>query len=355
LNSHAEINRIPPAISQVNYYSSGGLWSPPSAGESIWVNATVTSPSGINRATLYYATGIYGRFEQTPMFDDGMHNDLAAGDGLYGAELPGQSSGQWVRFYVEAAAADAAQTVSYAPPGAEHDVYIFQVVPSYASSKPVTINEVMASNTMTAADPAGEYDDWIELHNLTGTDQDIGGYFLTDNELNLIKWEIPPGTMIPANGYLIVWADEDGSQGDLHANFKLSASGEQLYLFNPNLEIVDEVLFGIQTTDMGFARVPNGTGPFVIQAPTFQGNNDLGTGITEAVQPGISIYPNPASDQVIIFAGDKNTQLNIFDSMGRLMSSLGNSNSYVLDVSSWPSGMYMIQSDELNRKMVVKH
>ena len=30
---------------------------------------------------------------------------------------------------------------------------------------PVVINELLASNTKSAADPQGEFDDWIELYN----------------------------------------------------------------------------------------------------------------------------------------------------------------------------------------------
>ena len=39
--------------------------------------------------------------------------------------------------------------------------------------------------------------------------------------------------------------------------------------------LVDSLTFGEQQTDMGYARVPNGTGPFVILSPTFSNNNNL--------------------------------------------------------------------------------
>ena len=42
-----------------------------------------------------------------------------------------------------------------------------------------------------------------------------------------------------------------------------------------NFYLVDGLTFGEQQTDMGYARVPNGIGPFVIQSPTFSNNNDL--------------------------------------------------------------------------------
>ena len=78
----------------------------------------------------------------------------------------------------------------------------------------------------------GQFEDWIELYNTTGQAIDISGYFLTDNEINLTKWQIPQGTVLNANDYLIIWADEDASQGKFHANFKFSANGESLLLLN---------------------------------------------------------------------------------------------------------------------------
>ena len=46
-----------------------------------------------------------------------------------------------------------------------------------------------------------------------------------------------------------------------------------MYLSDSNFNLVDSLTFGEQQTDMGYARVPNGTGPFVIQSPTFSNNN----------------------------------------------------------------------------------
>jgi len=34
----------------------------------------------------------------------------------------------------------------------------------------------------------------------------------------------PTATLIPAGGFLIIWADDETSEGTLHASFKLSAS-----------------------------------------------------------------------------------------------------------------------------------
>ena len=138
----------------------------------------------------------------------------------------------------------------------------------------VVINEIMASNTATAQDQDEEYDDWIELYNTTNAAIDLSGYFISDDTEVLDKYMIPEGTTIAANGYLIIWADNDVDQVGLHANFRLSASGEAVFLADPTVNVIDEIIFGEQNTDIAYARFPNGTGDFQIQAPTFNESND---------------------------------------------------------------------------------
>jgi hypothetical protein len=96
----------------------------------------------------------------------------------------------------------------------------------------VVINEFMAQNTTTLADPAdGDFDDWIELHNAGSTTVDLTGFFLTDNLTNKTMFAIPSGYPIPAGGFLLVWADGETGQNratnvHLHASFALARAGE---------------------------------------------------------------------------------------------------------------------------------
>jgi len=140
--------------------------------------------------------------------------------------------------------------------------------------KTVVINELMAVNNITAADQDGEYDDWIELYNLTDDEIDLTGYYLSDSKKNSTKWKFPAGTSITANGYLIVWADKDTLQQGLHTNYKLSSLGERVILLSPDVEVLDKVEYDAQTKELAYARVPNGTGDFVWQAATFAYKND---------------------------------------------------------------------------------
>ena len=103
-----------------------------------------------------------------------------------------------------------------------------------------------------------KFDDWIELRNLTGSPVNLTGLYLTDEPSNPRKWPFPSGTTIAANGYLLVWVDEDGlATPGLHANFKLSGSGEQILLIDTdanNNQVLDSITFGAQTTSVSYGR-----------------------------------------------------------------------------------------------------
>ena len=99
---------------------------------------------------------------------------------------------------------------------------------------------------------------------------DLAGWHLSDESNNPSKWAFPAGVTIPANGYLLVWADEDGlANVGLHASFKLSAAGETLYLTNANFNAIrDTVTFGSQQPDSSFGRAASSPDKFTVLLPT---------------------------------------------------------------------------------------
>ncbi len=126
----------------------------------------------------------------------------------------------------------------------------------------VFINEWMASNTSTLADPAnGHFEDWLELFNASADLVDLSGFYLSDDPSDPFGWAFPGGTTIEPWGYLLVWADGlAGSNCDsgLHASFKLSAKGDFIGLFSPDGVEVDSVQFNAQDSDVSSGRWPDG-------------------------------------------------------------------------------------------------
>ncbi|MCB9890940.1 MAG: CotH kinase family protein [Planctomycetes bacterium] len=228
----------------------------PSAQDTVWVTV---SASGAAQVKLWWR--VRGRFTSTQMFDDGAHQDGAANDGVYGASIAPQAAGSTVEYYVEGLTA--AQVARYLPRSAEWNAPSYEVrFPSGTS--PVRINEFMASNSKTIVDEKQQYDDWLELYNDSATAVDVGGHYLSDDPTRPTKYQIPASTVIPAFKTILIWCDEDGTQGPLHANFKLSASGEDIYFFAPNgTTLLDSIQFGLQYTDVSTGRLVDGKAPYV--------------------------------------------------------------------------------------------
>jgi hypothetical protein len=147
----------------------------------------------------------------------------------------------------------------------------------------VFVNEWMAANGQTLADPADQrFDDWFELYNASQQEADLSGYYLSDTLTNATQWLIPAGTVIPARGHLLIWADGDTGQNGLgvHAGFKLNATGESIALFTPNGNLVDAVTFGPQTADISQGRWPDGAPEpfFPMPIPTPGAPNSIAAG-----------------------------------------------------------------------------
>ena len=129
----------------------------------------------------------------------------------------------------------------------------------------VRINEWAADNGSGGlADPAdGQFEDWLELHNPAATAADLSGWTLSDDPAQPARFTFPPGTLIPAGGFLLVWADGEPEQTDfarrrdVHVPFGLSAGGESLLLHAPDGTRIDSVTFGPQPRNFTSGR----TGP----------------------------------------------------------------------------------------------
>lgn len=140
------------------------------------------------------------------------------------------------------------------------DFSALRSVVAYHQLTNVRINELL-----THTDPPLE--DFIELHNTTGSAVDISRWYLSDQLDNLTAYQIPNGTTIPANGYIVFYQSQFG--------FGLNSSvGDEVILSEADgLGILtggrDYLTFGAAENGVSFGRYPNGTGPlFAMQSRT---------------------------------------------------------------------------------------
>ncbi|MHC4088651.1 MAG: lamin tail domain-containing protein [Planctomycetota bacterium] len=67
-------------------------------------------------------------------------------------------------------------------------IVISEFMASNASSPPLEESELLDGN--------GDSSDWIEIYNPTATAINLGGWYLTNSNSNLTKWQFPNGVQI---------------------------------------------------------------------------------------------------------------------------------------------------------------
>ena len=105
----------------------------------------------------------------------------------------------------------------------------------------VILSEVVPDNQKTLRDEDGDYEDWIELQNVTDQDLPLAGWHLSDDPTDASPWTFPDITL-PARGFLVVFAsgkDRASVTNRLHTDFKLKSQGEYLALSAPDGVTVD--------------------------------------------------------------------------------------------------------------------
>ena len=121
----------------------------------------------------------------------------------------------------------------------------------------VELSEVMCANTLYFADENGECHDYVELHNTSGADVNLAGWYLSDSVDRLKRWSFPECTL-PAGGYLAVHCSGYNRSGDaahLHADFRLSNDGEGVYLTRPDGQTVSMVELPPMMDDQAYSLV----------------------------------------------------------------------------------------------------
>lgn len=149
---------------------------------------------------------------------------------------------------------------------------------SQANSQ-VIINEFSCSNMSHYMDNYGEYEDWVELYNTSGSAVDLTGYYLSDKSSNLLKWQIPSGS-VPANGFLMVVASGRGTVNgnEIHPNFNLKQTqSEWIILTNTLGNVVDSLRIIHRTQkDHSVGRETNGAATWKLFTTPTPGTNNTG-------------------------------------------------------------------------------
>lgn len=316
----------------------------------VTVKATIPNITAANYVYLGYRDHQVKAFQKVQMFDDGAHNDGGANDKVFGAYMPISSARIEYYVYAEDLVSDQG---AFAPARAEHEFFSVDAIVPQQNPGDLIINEFVASNLSGARDYNGEYNDWLEIKNKTTDPISLDGVFLTDTFGNNQKWSFPKQTVVPAQGYVLVWCDEDVEQGGLHANFKLSASGERLKMTTASATL-DSFIFGQQFSNLSSARCIDGSGPFLNGRNPTPLQINACPAASQDVQNSSSIYPNPGNEELIIESTSPIYALQIVNISGQRVKQLAPAGALnvQLNMEDLPTGIYFIQVNQEWKKWI---
>ncbi len=250
-----EIFEGPPVISNVAISPQN-----PGQGDAVKVSAKVVDLHGVETVTLYYKKSGDASFTSVVM---------TASGNTYSADIPAQSGGVTVTYYIHAL--NVIDKASTSPANAPTTTAAYTV-----GAALIVMNEIQARGV--TGDP-----DWIEIYNGSDSPVNISGYKIYDSggqSGSKPKMTFPTGTTIAAKGFFVVVVDDAATANPAGSNFGLSSGGEQIWLENASGYVIDTFTFGV-TADatQTYGRKPDGSTTFVVFTQITKGssNNNAAT------------------------------------------------------------------------------
>lgn len=295
LPAQLQYELAPPLIYTLDYWPKQ-----PAPEDSIHVQVSIQSHPGLNRVEVEAAYGSQGTATAYPMAYNPVPNTTIIQEhDRWTVTLPPVGEAGQIRFQV------LAEDVNGRLMRYPRDEPLSPLILGYSELE-LVINELLAKNDFGHVDPAGEHDDWIEIYNPGDVSLNLSGMYLSDKSDNLMKWQFPDiGTTIGPKDFLLVWCDEDGSQEGLHANFKLSATGETIILTeNDGSTIIDRIEFGPQVADQSYGRSPDGADNWTLFADPTPGYGNVYSSVrTDPETPHtmrLTSFPNPFNASTVV-------------------------------------------------------
>ena len=129
----------------------------------------------------------------------------------------------------------------------------------------IKINEFVAKGSNNINE-YGMTSDWFELYNPSSSaiNMSNGKWYVSDDLNSPRKYAMPAVTLEP-HGFLVVWCDGMNKFGtQVHSNFALSASGEQIGIFyttpDQSMMVVDSLTYPLMTEKAySYGRLPDGS------------------------------------------------------------------------------------------------
>ena len=165
-----------------------------------------------------------------------------------------------------------------------------------ASFSQIVINEYSAANYDGFNDNYGESEDWFELYNASLFPINLNGYYVSDKNNNLTKWQFTSDVNINPNEHIVIYCSgrNEINGGGIHTNFKLhqTKGNEWIILTDPDgTTIIDSVFVKPCLTNSSRGRLnysDNSKGVFINPSPA---NINIGGFVEYATKPSFSPIP----------------------------------------------------------------
>ena len=271
----------------------GGVISGKSNKGSLTITIDALDENSLSQVIFNYRNIGNSTWTTLALLDNGSSPDKNAVDGTFSGTFQPDQTSNGIEYYWTASDIQG-QTARY--PSCSFFSH------SLHSKSPVVINELMSRNSNNLSDQNGDFSDWIELYNPTGSSIDLTNIFISDKISNLEKFHLKSKTL-PSQGYLLLWASGDTTQYGNHLPFKLSGNGETLYLSykeaNGTFITLDKIKFPASITNQSYGRIYDGNSRWVTfqNYPTPNASNSgiLSFNQEKVLNPPFP-YPNPHSD-----------------------------------------------------------
>jgi hypothetical protein len=223
----------------------------PGLNENVTVTIEIANTSSVSSVKLFYRVN-GANFTNVLMTASGT---------TYSGTIPALNATGKIDYYTEVT--NTSNVVSRAPFDAPTDYYSYLL--NNDPLPTLKINEFMALNISCCADTDGgvqEFDDWIEIYNWGTSPVNLADFYLSDDLANPFNSRIKninaSKTTIPSGGYIVIWADNNRSQGELHLGFGLKAEGEAIGLYYKDGRTIDSYTFGPQAGNTSMGLTTNG-------------------------------------------------------------------------------------------------
>ncbi|MBK7703148.1 MAG: lamin tail domain-containing protein [bacterium] len=195
-----------------------------------------------------------------------------------------------------------------------------------ASNDGADLYSMVCINEFHTTSAGGGVDDWVELYNRGGSPLDIGGFYLSDNRTDNLKYQIPAGTILGAGQFV--------SFDETVLGFGFSSLGEVIVLTAADgasgLDFHD---YAAQTPDVSQGRYPDGAGLWArFAAPTRGATNTAPTAVGDGgaapaarTLTALQVAPNPFNPRTEIrfaLGSEQVVTATVHDAAGRLVRTL---------------------------------